>query len=314
MSLTDKSKLKIPYRSLFDIAANLCDEKFQGIYNGKKYHKSDVDFVLKRSHDYNVKKLLFASGHIEDAHISYELSNKSSDYYITIGTHPCRASEAEVECKDDKSFDEYYMKKMYELITKYKEKTIAIGECGLDYDRFHYSIKEHQIKHFPIHFDLAKEFNLPMYLHNRNTNGDFIRIVKENRHKFNNGVVHSFTDDEKELNACLDLNLYIGVNGCSLKTKENMEVVKKIPIDRLLIETDSPYCDIKSTHDSYKLVDTQFDRVKKEKYKEGLMTKERNEPCMIIQILEVVSKLKNVPIDELADITYLNTLKCFGMS
>ena len=77
---------------LFDIASNLCDEKFRGIYNGKKYHEDDTEHVLKRASEYNVKKMLFASGHHEDADDSYKLSLKSDHYYITVGVHPCRAS------------------------------------------------------------------------------------------------------------------------------------------------------------------------------------------------------------------------------
>ena len=77
---------------LFDIAANLCDEKFRGIYNGKKYHVDDTEEVLKRAAEFNVFKMLFASGNYEDAEESYKLSTKSNHYYITIGVHPCRAS------------------------------------------------------------------------------------------------------------------------------------------------------------------------------------------------------------------------------
>lgn len=71
------------------------------------------------------------------------------------------------------------------------------------------------------------------------------------------------------------------MNGCSLKTKENCEVVKKIPLDRIMLETDAPYCDIRSTHSSFGFVKTTFDKVKKEKMKKGLICKDRNEPCMI---------------------------------
>lgn len=279
----NKSKYNgLPYKRLFDIAANLCDEKFKGIYNGKKYHENDVDFVLERAKKYNVNKCLFAAGCLADAHDSWLLSQKSSDYYMTVGIHPCRASEAEKDIKEKNvSFDKYY-ESVVELINKYKSKCIAVGECGLDYDRFHYSVKEDQMKHFPIHFDIAKETQLPMYLHTRSTGGEFAKIVKENRHKFSGGVVHSFTDNLEELYSCLDLGLYIGVNGCSLKTKENLEVLKKIPLDRIMLETDSPYCDIKSSHECFSLVETQFERIKKEKMKPGLICKDRNEPCLIM--------------------------------
>lgn len=91
--LNDKirTNLKNNYQ-LFDIAANLCDEKFQGVYNGKKYHEDDSDEVIERAREYGVQKMLFASGSIEDLHLSFKLTQKSEDFYTTIGIHPCRAS------------------------------------------------------------------------------------------------------------------------------------------------------------------------------------------------------------------------------
>lgn len=81
-----------------------------------------------------------------------------------------------------------------------------------------------------------------MYLHNRNTGDDFYNIVKENRHRFSTGVVHSFTGTADEVKRIVELDLYIGVNGCSLKTQENIDTLKTIPLDRIMLETDSPYC------------------------------------------------------------------------
>ncbi len=78
------------------------------------------------------------------------------------------------------------------------------------------------------------------------------------------------------------MDLYIGVNGCSLKSKENLDVVKKIPLDKILLETDAPYCDIRNTHASSSFVKTNFEKIKKEKMKKGLICKDRNEPCMIV--------------------------------
>lgn len=97
--------------------------------------------------------------------------------------------------------------------------------------------------------------------------------------------MHSFTETEKVLNEYLSLDLYIGVNGCSLKTLENCEIVKKIPLDKILLETDAPYCDIRNTHASAPLIKTNFDRIKKEKMKKGLICKDRNEPCMIMYFI-----------------------------
>lgn len=76
-----------------------------------------------------------------------------------------------------------------------------------------------------------------MYLHSRNCKEDFVKLVKENRHKFSTACVHSYTGDLDELKRLLALDLYIGVNGCSLKTQENIEVMKEIPLNRLMLES-----------------------------------------------------------------------------
>ena len=188
---------------------------------------------------------------------------------------------------------------------------MAIGECGLDYDRFEYADKETQLKVFPRHFELTEEFNLPMYLHSRSTEGDFVKIITENRSRFPGGVVHSFTGTADELKAFIDLNLFIGINGCSLKTEENCELVKQIPLDKLMIETDCPYCDIRNSHASSKYVKTRFPQEKKEKYDPEKMVKDRNEPCTIVQVVEVVAALLGISEEKLTEICWENTLKLF---
>ena len=127
---------------------------------------------------------------------------------------------------------------MERLLAEHRQHIVAVGECGLDYDRLHYADKETQLRAFPIHFDWAEKFGLPMYLHSRNCKEDFVRIVKEARKRFSSGVVHSYTGDEEELAELLALDLYIGVNGCSLKTEENIEVVRKIPLERIMLESE----------------------------------------------------------------------------
>ena len=75
--------------------------------------------------------------------------------------------------------------------------------------------------------------------------------------------MHSFTGTESELNKYLDLGLYIGITGCSIKTIENIKLIPKIPLDKLLLETDAPYCQIKPSHASFKFVQTKFQMSKK---------------------------------------------------
>lgn len=146
-----------------------------------------------------------------------------------------------------------------------------------------------------------------MFLHNRNTGDDFVNMIKANRHRFTHGVVHSFTSTVEEMKQLVDLGLYIGINGCSLKTEENLQVVKEIPRDRLMIETgiigvdtlhtlitylnvfpDAPWCEIRPTHASSKhLAKIPKEEMelyaplskKKERFEKGLMVKNRCEPC-----------------------------------
>jgi TatD DNase family protein len=105
----------------------------------------------------------------------------------------------------------------------------------------------------------------------------------------------------------------------SLKTDENLNVVREIPLDRLMLETDAPWCDIRPSHSSSAYLppktDTQAWRpvgsVKKEKFVEGIMVKGRNEPCMLRAVAQVVAKLKNVSEQELAENVYTNTMRLF---
>lgn len=179
--------------------------------------------------------------------------------------------------------------------------------------RFEYASKETQLKHFAPHFELAKKHWLPMYLHNRNTGNDFFDIVRANRSKFPTGVVHSFTGTEDELNHILELNLYVGVNGCSLRDEASLQIIKKIPLDKLLLETDAPYCEIRNTHPGRKFVKTVFEQKKKEKFTKGFMVKGRNEPCQIIQVLEVLAAVLGKSEKELSEICYKNSLSFFNL-
>ena len=105
--------------------------------------------------------------------------------------------------------------------------------------------------------------------------------------------------------------MYIGINGCSLRTEANLEIVKHIPEHLLLIETDAPWCGIKPTHASYKHVISHFTTKKLEKYDSNYMTKDRNEPCTLIQVLQVLSAVRGRDIRVLSEVIHNNTQRLF---
>lgn len=306
--------------------------------SGKDAHEPDLDEVVKRAKLAGVTGMLITGTNLEDSRVAVELArrfhNPTTDMtaLCTVGCHPTRCSEFE----SFRAGPAAYYEGLQQLVEEHHHQrpagggvVAAIGECGLDYDRLHFCPADVQKVYFEKQFALAEQFHLPMFLHNRNTQGDFVEMVRRNRDRFPGGVVHSFTDSTEELRALLDLDLYIGVNGCSLKTTENLETVKKIPLDRLLLETDAPYCEIKNTHASKQLwtqqgsgssvsetVLKQFPSVKKEKFTKGAMVKGRNEPCTMIEILEAVYWIRRDEVEnmnELAQIVEANTKRLFTL-
>lgn len=151
---------------------------------------------------------------------------------------------------------------------------VALGEFGLDYDRLHYCPRDIQLHSFAAQLKLVSELTpqLPLFLHSRAAHGDFVRLLKEAfgarlEGLEKGGVVHSFTGTVEEVRELAELGLYIGVNGCSFKTAENCEVVREIGLDRLMLETDGPWCEVRPSHAGWsyllppKPAEAQVDRV-----------------------------------------------------
>jgi len=95
-------------------------------------------------------------------------------------------------------------------------------------------------------------------------------------------MVHFFSGTKQELLALIDLDLYIGINGCSLQTEESLEFIKAIPLNRLIIESGAPYCDIKKQYACAKFIKTHFPQCDKNHHQKDQMVKGRNEPCTIV--------------------------------
>ncbi|KAG9291278.1 hypothetical protein G9A89_021780 [Geosiphon pyriformis] len=310
---------------LIDIGANLTDPVFRGLYHGKQTHCDDFSHVLQRATKASVEKIIVTGGSVSESREALAIARNHENLYSTVGCHPTRCREFE----EHKGGPEKYFEELVNLAISEsaKGKVVAVGECGLDYDRLQFCPKEIQLKYFEKQFDLAQATGLPMFLHNRNTGSDFFNIlsIQKNRGKFSAGVVHSFTGTMEEMERAVSLGLYIGVNGCSLKTPENLEVVKRIPEEKILLETgnykkNAPWCDLRATHASYshwssmpkqKLDLYQPSSRKKEKFELGMMVKSRNEPCSIGQVLHVVSSVRGIDPQVIAERIYENTIKVF---
>ncbi|KAF9311957.1 TatD DNase [Podila horticola] len=291
---------------------------FRGSYHGKQAHADDMEQVLLRAKNAGVDRMIVTAGNMEDCRSALDLVKEKDALFMTVGCHPTRCTEFE----SHPDGPEAYFNELKALLDnpEAKNKIVAIGECGLDYDRLHFCPKETQQKYFERQFDLAESTGLPMFLHNRNTGKDFGELITKHRSRFSNGVVHSFTGTVEEMQSYLDLGLYIGINGCSLKTEENLKVAASVPLDRLMLETDGPWCDIRPTHASHKHLSKMSAEQqalysplakKKERFEMGSMVKSRNEPCTIGQVLHVMASLHNMDPEALAQVVFDNTTKVF---
>ncbi|ELA41824.1 TatD family hydrolase [Vittaforma corneae ATCC 50505] len=173
-------------------------------------------------------------------------------------------------------------------------RVIGIGECGLDY--FRSCKSKEQLEIFAFQVGLQEEYDLPIFYHCRDAFEDFIRIAISNG-KAHRGVVHSFDGTVEEARTAISYGFCIGINGCSLRTEENIEVVKDIPLTHILLETDSPYCQIRKGHAS-----SQFATIGRSKF---------SMPVNIRNVAEAVACIKGISIEELERITYENTVRLF---
>ena len=152
--------------------------------------------------------------------------------YGTVGIHPHNA---------DSTRDKDYLE--IENIAKTNNKIMAIGECGLDFDRM-FSTKENQIKCFEKQIEIAETLNMPLFLHERNAVEDFIKVLSNHKEICKKSIVHCFTGSTETLKKYLSMGCYIGITGwiCdSRRAKDLRQTVRYIPLDRIMIETDSPF-------------------------------------------------------------------------
>ena len=186
--------------------------------------------IIKEAADNDVACILTGTDMKENLRINE--FTKTHFVYGTAGIHPHNADSAKKE-----DFE------LIEKIASENDKIVAIGECGLDFDRM-FSTKENQIRCLEKHIVLAEKLNMPLFLHERSASADFVRRFKNHPDICGKSVVHCFTGDKDTLKKYLDMGFNIGITGwiCDdRRGRELREAVKLIPLDRVMIETDAPY-------------------------------------------------------------------------
>lgn len=203
----------------YDIGLNLFCRQFP-----------DPEKIIDNAGDCGVVCILTGTDRKENEKINTFVSTHNT--YGTVGIHPHNADAARQE-------DFARM----EAIAAENKKIVAIGECGLDYDRM-FSAKENQIRCLEKHIVLAEKLQKPLFLHERSATKDFVARFKKHPEICKRSVVHCFTGDRKTAEQYLSMGFSIGITGwiCDdRRAGELREAVRAIPLDRILIETDAPY-------------------------------------------------------------------------
>lgn len=248
----------------FDSHAHLTEE---GDYD-------NLDEIIKRAKDANVTKITNICTDLGSLIRGLELSKKYDFIFTAAATTPHGAdNDSDIFFEDVKK-------------AALNKKLIAIGETGLDYF-YGFEKKNFQILFFKNYLKLAKETNLPLIIHARDAFEDIFKITDEI--EYNKVVLHCFTGTKKEARKVLDKGWFISFSGIiTFKNSFDLrDVIKDIPKDRILIETDSP------------LLAPQSKRGKK------------NEPANIVETAKIIADIKNIGLSEIAKITFDNTNRFF---
>tara|TARA_B100000575_G_C22917425_1_gene532407 strand:- start:30 stop:791 length:762 start_codon:yes stop_codon:yes gene_type:complete len=191
---------------------------------------SDLDNIIKRSKDIGIKKLLTISTSIESFSKVKEIVNKDNIIFGTIGIHPHEADKNNID-------SEFFVKNLNE-----NKKIIGIGETGLD---FYYdnSDKDKQINSFKIHIEAALKANIPLIIHSRNAEEKTFEILSQYKNQKLKILMHCFTGSHHFAEQLLKFNSYFSASGIiTFKNSSDLRnTFKSIPLDKILIETDSPF-------------------------------------------------------------------------
>lgn len=253
---------------LFDTHAHLDDRLIFG----------DLKGILSRAKAAGVEKITNIGCDWATSLMSVHLAEKYPEIYASVGYHP----------HDAKSWNDEIASKIYDLAQN--EKVVAIGEIGLDYYHNH-STKEEQKKAFLAQIDLGKQLKKPIIIHDREAHGDIMAIVRNEKAGINGGIFHCYSGSWEMAKECLKLGFVISLAGpVTFPNARNLhEVAREVPLDCLLVETDSPYL---SPH-PYR--------------------GKTNEPSRVVLTAEMIANIKKLSFEEVAETTTANGCRVYGI-
>jgi TatD DNase family protein len=247
--------------ALIDIGINLAHDSYD----------ADREAVIARAGAVGVAQMMVTGSSAASSRTAISLARQHpGKLFATAGVHPHHATELTPEVLTD----------LGELALE--REVIAVGECGLDYFR-NYSPHEAQRQAFHRQLELAARCGKPVFLHQRDAHEDFIAILREHWPALAGGVAHCFTGGAAELECYLDLGLAIGITGWICDERRGvhlLELVRRIPAGRLLLETDGPY-----------LLPRDLD---------PMPAARRNEPMYLPHIAAAVARARGEPLESLA--------------
>ncbi len=238
----------------------------------------DRNEVIARAWDSGISYIVNVGADLASSRRSIELAKEYPFIFATVGVHPHDANEVSQEL----------LKEIKAMALD--ERVVAIGEIGLDY---HYdnSPRDIQKDAFKRQLQLAKELGLPVVIHSREADQDTLEILKADYDISNGGIMHCFGSGLEMARQCLDMGMYLAFGGVSTfkNAGDLREVIKEVPLEKILIETDSPYLT-----------------------PEPLRGK-RNEPKFVRFVAEKIAEIKGIGLIEVAETTTANAINLYNL-
>ena len=240
--------------------------------------KKDLEAVIQRAKESGVEYIFTVGTEKKDWKRALEIANSHPSIYAILGVHPHNVKEI-----DDRDYS------MLKGLCQ-NEKVKAYGEIGLDFFR-NLSPRDIQLKRFREQIGLAKELVLPIVIHDREAHQETIEILKTEKAEECGGIIHCFSGDYEMAKVCIDMGFYISIPGSiTFKNADSFrEIVRRIPLESLLVETDAPFL----TPEPFR--------------------GKRNEPGYVRYTAQKVAEIKKVSFEKVAEVTTENALRVYGL-